>query len=403
MMLDRPLLVGRPHRGDLVDLLARIPPIVERGRFSNDGPCVREFEGALAARLGVRHCIAMCSGTQAMWLTLHALEVKGEVIQPSFTFVSTAHMLHQLGAQPVFADVEPDSHTLDPAEVEHLITDRTGAIVATHLWGRAAKIDRLLALAARSGIPVIFDAAHAFACSYRGQTLGGFGAAEVFSFHATKVLGTGEGGAVATNDLELARRLQALRNFGRPEGERVLGWGTNAKLPELSAALGLSHLGSLNEFIRKNRRVYERYASRLDGVSGVSLIKYGREDAFNYHYIVIEWDETVTGLTRDALMVILRAEQVITRRYFHPGCHACPPFSSMPACVRRPLLHSERLATQVLVLPGGAGAEPEEVDHICDVLRCCAAHGGTVAAEFRSRGFVVARDSDAKAGHLSGA
>src|ERR1700730_882708 len=211
---DQPLHVGRPNVGSKERLLRRLSEVVDRRWLTNSGPCVEEFEQRLRQLLGVSHCDSMCNATDGLQLAMRAMEMHGEVIVPAFTFIATAHAVQWLGFTPVFCDVDPRTHTIDPARIEELITPRTTGILGVHLWGQPCDIEALAAIASRHGLKLLFDAAHAFNCSWRGRMIGNFGDAEVFSFHATKVFNTFEGGALATNNAELALRVQRMRNFG---------------------------------------------------------------------------------------------------------------------------------------------------------------------------------------------
>jgi dTDP-4-amino-4,6-dideoxygalactose transaminase len=198
--------VGRPNLGDKTRFLQRIEGILDRRWLTNDGVCVRELEQKIADFTGVRHCIAICNGTIALELATRSLDLSGEVIVPSFTFIATAHSLQWQQIRPVFCDIDPATHNLDPNEIEKLITDKTTAILGVHVWGRPCCIDALERIAAKHDLKLIFDAAHAFGCSSGGKMIGGFGNAEVMSFHATKFFNTLEGGAILTNGPHIARR-----------------------------------------------------------------------------------------------------------------------------------------------------------------------------------------------------
>jgi dTDP-4-amino-4,6-dideoxygalactose transaminase len=228
--------------GDREAFLTRVGEIFDRGWFSNDGPVVREFEARLAEMAGVRHCVATCNGTIALEIAIRALGLEGEVIVPSYTFVATAHALHWQGVTPVFADIDPRTHTLDPEAVRRAITPRTTGIIGVHLWGQPAAVDELQAIADEHGLSLMFDAAHAFACTHQGRMIGGFGRAEVFSFHATKFFNSFEGGAVMTDDDEIAEKARLMRNFGFAGYDNVIHPGTNGKMIEVCAAMGLTNL-----------------------------------------------------------------------------------------------------------------------------------------------------------------
>ena len=372
---DEKLHVGRPNIGNRDNLHARINDILDRRWLTNNGRCVQEFERKLADMLGVKHCIAMCNATVALEITTRALGFKGEVIVPSFTFVATPHSLQWQEITPVFCDIDPKTHNLDPACVERMITPRTTGIIGVHLWGRPCAVEELTEIARRHDLKLMFDAAHAFGCSRNGQMIGRFGNAEVFSFHATKFFNTLEGGAVATDDDELAGKVRLMKNFGFAGYDNVIYVGTNGKMNEVSAAMGLTGLESLDEFIAVNRRNYESYRQCLGGVPGISLVTYDAAEKNNYQYIVCEVDESVAGVSRDTLLDILHAENVIARRYFFPGCHRMEPYRSYFPHAGLLLPHTERLAQRVMSLPTGTAVGKDEITVICRIISLAVAHG----------------------------
>jgi dTDP-4-amino-4,6-dideoxygalactose transaminase len=363
-----PLYAGRPNIGARARLLDRFNQILDSRWLTNDGPFVKEFEQRIADLVGVKHCIAMCNGTVALEIAIRALGMKGEVIVPSFTFIATAHALQWQGITPVFCDIDPRTHTLDPVKVEQAITPRTTGIIGVHVWGYTCDIEALAQIAARHNLKLIFDAAHALACSYKGRMIGGFGDAEVFSFHATKFFNTLEGGAVVTNDDELAIKLRLMRNFGFTDYDEVSYIGTNGKMNEISAAMGLSSLESLDEFIAVNRRNYLGYREELREIAGARVLAYDETETCNYQYIVLELDEAFTQVvSRDELWRILTAENVMARRYFYPGCHRMEPYrSNLPELL---LPETDRLAERVLCLPTGTAVEEGDIEIVCQILR----------------------------------
>jgi len=373
------LHVGRPNIGNREDLLARINGILDRRWFTNNGDCVQEFESKLAQTLGVRHCIAMCNATVALEITTRALGLKGEVIVPSFTFIATAHSLQWQEITPVFCDIDPDTHNIDPACVEGMITPRTTGIIGVHIWGRPCAVEALTGIASRHGLKLMFDAAHAFGCSHDGRMIGAFGNAEVFSFHATKFFNTFEGGAVATNDDELAKKIRLMKNFGFAGYDDVGYIGTNGKMNEMSAAMGLCGLESIDLFIEANRRNYRRYQAGLAGVPGIRLVCFQQQEKCNYQYIVCEIDEERFGASRDLLLQILHAENVIARRYFYPGCHKMEPYRSYFPHAGLLLPHTERLTQRVLCLPTGTTVSETDIDAICRIVALAAEHGPEIA------------------------
>ena len=377
---DRPLHVGRPNIGDRSAILGRFSEALDRRWLTNDGPFLEEFEKRVTALTGVGHCVAVSSGTTALLLAIRAMELTGEVILPSFTFVGTAHAVLWQGITPVFCDVDPATHNIDPRRVEELIGPRTSGILAVHLWGRPCDVEALEAIAERHRLRLLFDAAHAFGCSLRGRMIGSFGDAEVFSFHATKCVNTLEGGAVVTDDAGLASRVRLMRNFGFVDYDTVACVGLNAKMNEMSAAMGLSSLDAMERFICANRSNYEAYGSGLGGVAGVHPILYDEPGPCNYHYIVLEIDEDAAGLVRDELLRILWSENVLARRYFYPGCHRMKPYWDQSAGAAARLPETERLCSRVLCLPNGTAVGTEEIEKICHLIRFAAANADRIRA-----------------------
>ena len=372
-----PLYAGRPNIGDRGRLLERFNQILDSRWLTNDGPFVKEFEQRIADLISVKHCIAMCNGTVALEIAIRALGMKGEVIVPSFTFIATAHALQWQGITPVFCDIDPRTHTLDPVKVEQAITPKTTGIIGVHVWGYTCDIEALAEIAARRNLKLIFDAAHAFACSYKGRMIGSFGDAEVFSFHATKFFNTLEGGAVVTNDDELAMKLRLMRNFGFTDYDEVSYIGTNGKMNEISAAMGLTSLESLNEFLAVNRRNYLCYREELREIAGARVLAYDETETCNYQYIVLELDDAFTRIvSRDELWRILTAENVMARRYFYPGCHRMEPYrSNLPELL---LPETDRLAERVLCLPTGTAVTESDIKIICQLLKLIIESAGEV-------------------------
>jgi dTDP-4-amino-4,6-dideoxygalactose transaminase len=393
---DQQLHVGRPNIGNRERLLARISDLLDRRWLTNGGPCVQEFERQICDLVGVKHCVAMCNGTVALEIAIRAAGLTGEVIVPSFTFVATAHALQWQEITPVFCDVDYRTHNLDPACVEEMITPRTTGIIGVHLWGRPCNLDALTDIARRRKLRLLFDAAHAFGCSYKGAMIGNFGDAEVYSFHATKFLNTFEGGAVVTNDDELARRIRLMQNFGFTGYDTVSYVGTNGKMSEVSAAMGLTSLESLSELIAVNRMNYTQYHCELALVPGVRLLSYDETEQCNYQYIILEIDEILAGFSREELQAILWAENVLARRYFFPGCHRMEPYRSYFPHAGLLLPNTESLSKRLLSLPTGTAMGPDDIHAVCSIIRLAATHHAEIRdrlarrAETNSRGEAVA-------------
>jgi dTDP-4-amino-4,6-dideoxygalactose transaminase len=366
------LHVGRPNIGNRDRLLARINDILDRRWLTNNGIYVQEFEQRIAELIGVKHCIAVCNATIALEIAIRAAGLKGEVIIPSFTFVATAHSLQWQEITPVFCDVEPHTHNIDPLKIEQAITPRTTGIIGVHLWGRPCNIEALTKIAQNHNLKLMFDASHAFGCSAKGKMIGSFGDAEIFSFHATKFLNAFEGGAIVTNNDELATKIRLMKNFGFAGNDNVVYIGTNGKMHEASAAMGLTGLESLDEFIDVNHQNYKHYQKQLATIPGVKLTTYNETEKNNYQYIVLEIDELKFGVTRDKLIEILFAENIMARRYFYPGCHKMEPYRSYFPYNKTLLPETDQLSLKIISLPTGTAVNLSDISSICQVVRLVA-------------------------------
>jgi dTDP-4-amino-4,6-dideoxygalactose transaminase len=363
------LHVGRPNIGNRERLMERVSNMLDRRWLTNNGVFVQEFERRVADYLGVKHCIAVCNGTIALELVIRALDLKGEVIIPSFTFIATAHSLQWQEITPVFCDINPKTHTLDPNRVEAMITPRTTGIVGVHIWGQPCDVEALTQIARKHNLKLLFDASHAFGCSHQGTMIGSFGSAEVFSFHATKFINTFEGGAVVTNDDALNQKLRLMKNFGFSGFDNVIYLGTNGKMSEVSAAMGLTSLESIDEFIEVNRRNYHCYQKGLSGIPGLSVFSVNEAEKHNYQYVVLEIDETQARIDRDLLLKILHAENVIARRYFYPGCHRMEPYRSYFPHASMLLPETEKIVKTIIVLPTGETIIENDICLISNIVR----------------------------------
>jgi dTDP-4-amino-4,6-dideoxygalactose transaminase len=369
MKSEESIYVGRPNIGNREALLARINDMLDRRWFSNNGPLVQEFEKSVSEFLGVRHVVAMCNATVALEIASRALNLHGEVIVPSYTFIATAHALQWQEITPVFCDIDPSTHNIDPAKIERLITPRTTGIIGVHVWGRGCDATAIKEIAARHNLKVMYDSSHGFACSKGGQMLGTFGECEVFSFHATKFLNCFEGGAVVTNNDDLAEKMRLMRNFGFQGLDNVIYLGVNGKMSEVHAAMGLTNLEAVEEIIAVNRRNYKAYCAGLADVRGVSVIDYDPNERNNYQYVVIEVDPEVCPRNRDEIVEALHAENIIARKYFWPGCHKMEPYRSLQPNAGLLLPETERIAARVIVLPTGQTVEVETVARVCEIIR----------------------------------
>ncbi len=366
-----PIHVGRPNLGSREKFIWYVNDIFDRRWLTNNGPLVELLERRIADFLEVKHCVAMCNGTVALEIAIRAVGLTGEVIVPSYTFVATAHALSWQGITPVFADISPASHSVNPDAVRRMITPRTSGIIGTHLWGKACDVDSLQLIADEYGLNLIFDAAHAFSCSHGKRKIGGFGKAEVFSFHATKFFNSFEGGAVTTNDDDLAQKMRLMRNFGFSGPDSVIHPGTNGKMSEICAAMGLVNLDTLDEVIRANQINYNEYRAALNAIEGLSVLPVDENGNGNFQYVVLEVDPQFP-VSRDTIVEALHAENILARRYFWPGCHRMKPYSDLYPHAGLLLPNTEAVAERVIVLPTGTTLPPEAVETIRGVLMALA-------------------------------
>jgi dTDP-4-amino-4,6-dideoxygalactose transaminase len=366
-MFAEPIHVGRPNIGNHKRFLQRASDILDSGWLSNNGPVAQEFEQRIAKFLGVKHCVAMCNGTIALEIATRALELKGEVIVPSYTFVATAHALQWQEITPIFADIDPATHNLDPTAVWRMITPRTTGIVGVHLWGRASPVKELEAIAKEHNLRLMFDASHGFGCTLDGELIGGFGECEVFSFHATKFFNTFEGGAVVTNNDILAEKMRLMRNFGFSGYDNVIYPGTNGKMTEIAAAMGLTNLEDLDDFVAINLRNYKCYRDAIALIPGLSLLEYNESERNNYQYAVVEV-APYFPVARDRIVEVLHAENILARKYFWPGCHNMEPYRSYYPHAGLVLPNTKSVAERVVVLPTGLALHADAIEGITSVL-----------------------------------
>lgn len=363
-----PLHVGRPNIGDKAEFLRLVEGALDRRWLTNDGPLVREFEARIAAYTGAKHCVAMVNGTIALEIAIRALGMTGEVIVPSFTFIATPHSLRWQGIAPVFADIDAETHCLDPDSVRRLITPRTTGIIGVHLWGRPAPVVELEEIAREKNIALMFDAAHAFGVGIGQRMVGTFGRAEVFSFHATKFFNSIEGGAIVTDDDEVARTARLMRNFGFAGEDSVVADGTNGKMSEVCAAMGLANLGAIDNVIAVNERNHRAYARALDDIPGVRLLPIDGDGSRNYQYVVLTVDRSCP-VSRDEILERLRGANVLARRYFWPGCHRMEPYRTLDPGASAALAVTEAVADSVIVLPTGTAIDEDAIGVVAAIVR----------------------------------
>jgi dTDP-4-amino-4,6-dideoxygalactose transaminase len=381
---DREVFVTQPVVPDPQAYADLAASIFESRWLTNNGARTQEFERQLESYLGVSYCRTFCNGTAALLTALRALDLKGEVITTPFTFPATPHCIEWNNLTPVFCDVRSDSYNLDPIAVENAITPATSAILPVHVFGNPCDVAAFEDISQRYGIPIVYDAAHAFGVSLNDHPIGTYGSLSAFSFHATKVFHCAEGGAVVAADDSLASRLSLLRNFGIVDENTVSGVGLNGKLDELHAALGLLILEQINEEIARRGALVDRYYLHLDEVPGLAFQKMHPGTTPNNYNFTVEIDTEAFGLSRDEVHFALRSENIISRKYFYPLCSENDCYRHLPSSAWSNLPNATGLSNRVLSLPLYGALTSYEVDLIAQTLTSLSEHASDVKKAIRS-------------------
>lgn len=364
--MDNNILVTRSSMPSMEEYIEEIRSIWDSHWLTNMGEKHKALQAELQKYMGVPAVELLTNGHMALELSLQAMNLQGEVITTPFTFASTTHAIVRNGLEPVFCDIDPETYTMDVTQIERLITDRTCAILPVHVYGNVCNIEEIERIAHKYGLKVLYDAAHTFGETYKGQGIGNFGDASCFSFHATKVFNTIEGGAVCYRDPDMGRRLYELKNFGIHGPEEVDAVGANAKMNEFCAAMGLCNLRHVDEEIAKRRAVVERYREHLEGVDGLRLNVRQPEVRSNYAYFPVVFDENLFGASRNEVMDALAQNGIGARKYFYPLTNTFECFHGKYNVDATPVaLH---VAKRVLTLPLYADLSMEDVDRICKIV-----------------------------------
>lgn len=364
---ENPICVTRPFLPPLDRFCESLKDIWDSGLLTNNGPVLQRFRRKLTEFLETESMSLFNNGTLALQIGLQALGITGEVITTPFTFVATSHALHWNGIRPVFVDIESEYYTLDPANAERAITPRTTAILAVHVYGHPCNIDALADIARRHRLRLIYDAAHAFGVKVDGAPIGRFGDVSMFSFHATKLFHSLEGGMLTYSDPALGSTLEYLKNFGFQNEVEVVMRGTNAKMNELQALMGEMVLQHLPEIIDTRRSIYHRYQERLSQVPGIKLVPALPPGVdYNYAHMSIEVHQPEFGMSRDSLYDTLKQYNVFTRRYFYPLI--CDFVCYRNISLTDPLTVARTVADRILTLPIFYDLALADVDRICDLI-----------------------------------
>lgn len=364
----KPVYVTQPYLPPLDEVVAELQKIWDAGWLTNNGPKHQELERVLSRVLEAEHLSLFNNGMTALMIGLRALELKGEVITTPFTFAATPNALVWNNLEPVFVDVDPVNLTFRSDKIAAAITPRTSAILGVHVFGNLCDVKSISAIAQKHNLHVIYDAAHAFQSKLDGRAIASFGDMSMFSFHATKLFHTIEGGGLAVNTADLKQRIDYLKNFGIKSEAEIIAPGINGKMNEVQAAVGLVVARHLPEERERRQQVKRWYLERLSGVAGLTVVTADVSDDNSHQYFVIRINADQFGATRDDVYEKLKTFQVFARKYFFPLCSTFPQFSDLPSSRRRNLPESSAAVTEVLSLPYSGYLTEEDVDRICAMI-----------------------------------
>ncbi len=366
-MSDKKIYVVKPSLPDLNEYVEEIKDMWETGIMTHQGPKHNRLQQELKEMMDADNITLFANGHLALELGLEALGLEGEVITTPFTFGSTTQAILRNGLTPVYCDINPEDYTMDVDKIEDLITERTCAIVPVHVYGNICDVEKIDRIAKKHNLKVIYDGAHAFGETYKGKEVSSFGDMTMFSFHATKVLNTVEGGCIVYKDGALTQHLEGLRQFGQIVGTESTPYvGTNAKMTDMHAAMGLCNLRHFDEYIAKRKKVVERYRERLSRIEGIKLSIVQDDVKSNYAYFPAVFEEENTGINRETVMTELANNNIFARKYFYPLC------SDFECCkekgIKSEVPVAKYISERVLTLPCYSDLSLEDVDKICDVI-----------------------------------
>lgn len=367
-MIER-IMVTRSSLPPISEYMEEIKGLWDTHWITNMGEKHEKLRRQLTEYLGVKNMDLLVNGHMALELSMQAMNLKGEVITTPFTFASTTHAIVRNGLEPVFCDITADDFTIDASKIENLITDRTSAIVPVHVYGNICNVEEIDRIAQKYDLKVIYDAAHAFGTTYKGQGVGTFGDASCYSFHATKVFNTIEGGAVCYKDRDFGLNLYRLKNFGIRGPEKIDAVGANAKMNEFCAAMGICNLRHIDEMIEKRKQLVQRYRENLECIEGICLNTVQKEVQSNYAYFPVVFEEKKYGASRNEVFKALWENGIMARKYFYPLTSMYDCFHGKYEAENTPV--ALYISKRVLTLPLYPELSMEEVDHICKVITDC--------------------------------
>jgi dTDP-4-amino-4,6-dideoxygalactose transaminase len=366
---SKPIYITRPLLPSREAVYRKIDEIFDSQWLTNNGPQHKLFEKTLENYLQVPQLSLVNNGTSALQLACQALRLSGEVITTPFTFAATPHVLYWNNIRPVFCDIEEDSWNLDPDKIESLITPSTSAILPVHVFGNPCNTDSIQKIADRYGLKVIYDASHCFGIKVNGQGIGNFGDISTFSFHATKIFHTFEGGALTCPDPTIKIRVDLAKNFGFQGENLVIVPGINAKMNEFQAAIGLLVLNIFEEEVEKRKKITMIYQDRLSEVKGITFLdKVDQKVDYNYYNFVIRVDKDKYGKGRDELYEELKKYNVFARKYFYPLCSQFQCYKNYPSSSPENLPIAEKVSDEVLSLPLYGSLTDGDVNKICEII-----------------------------------
>jgi dTDP-4-amino-4,6-dideoxygalactose transaminase len=364
-----PVYVTRPLLPNLSHFTDKLAEIWDARWLTNDGPQHKMLENKLSEYLRVPHLSLFNNGTIALIVACQSLRLSGEVITTPFTFPATPHVLSWNGIRPVFCDIDPETMNIDSSRIESMITPQTTAILGVHVFGTPCDVFGIQEIADRYGLRVVYDAAHAFGVEIEERGIGTFGDVSMFSFHATKLFHTAEGGALTYNNLNQKQRVDLLKNFGIKNQEEVMMPGINGKMNELQAALGLVMLDYLEAERSKRKEIQELYHKLLSKIEGISFYESDRSALkLSYQYFVIRVDAAKFGMSRNELFDELKKYNIYSRKYFHPLCSEYACYRHIPSANNANLPVANKIASEVLALPYYGGLSLDDVEKICEII-----------------------------------
>ena len=369
MIFDKPIYVTRPLLPPLEELCNSLQDIWDARWLANNGAKHKQLECRLRDYLKVHQLSLFNNGTIALLVAIKALELTGEVITTPFTFAATAHSISWMGLEPVFVDIDPVTMCIDANRIEEAITPKTSAIMPVHVFGTPCDVDAIGEIANRYNLKIIYDAAHAFGTEINGTGIGNFGDITMYSFHATKLFNSAEGGALACKSEELKKKIDLLKNFGIKNEEEVIEVGINGKMNELQAAMGLAVLEHIEEERQKRATLKKTYIENLNDIPGIKLMPDLPGVRSSYQYFAIRIDEEEFGRSRDYVYEELKKYNVYARKYFHPLCSNFECYRHLPSANQKNLPIANKIGNGVLSMPFFGGLEEDDVSKICGIVK----------------------------------